>query len=122
MERDPRDRFDDLEELRFGDEPEVEPQPEPDERTTFDRARFDVFDFDLDSEPDLVFTPEPDTSSNPEPPTGPQTESIPEELVLDLSDFAPPDWITEDPISIDDDIPFELLTLDVFDDDEDDLG
>lgn len=122
MERDPRDRFEEFEELRFGEEPEGEPQPEPDEQTTFDRARFDVFDSDPEAESELVFTPESDTVPAPESPPHLETaEPIPDELPLDPAGLTPPDWLSSDLDPLDDDTPFELLTLDVFDEDEDDL-
>lgn len=120
MEYDPRDRFDGFEELRFRDDPEDEPQIEPDERTTFDRARFDVFDSDPDTEPDLVFTPEPD--DKPDPSSHLETESM-LQLPDDPGQSTQPDWLTEPPElePLDDTTPFELLTLDVFDEDEDEL-
>jgi hypothetical protein len=123
MENDPRDRFDDLQELRFRDEPKGEPQSEPDERTTFDPARFDVFDADLDTEPELVFTPEPDNVPAPESRFDFDNEP-PLEPVSDPAGAAPPDWLTAppEPDALDDNTPFELLILDVFDEGEDELG
>lgn len=122
MERDPRDRFDDLEELRFGDEPDGEPRPEPDEWTTFDRSRFDVFDSDPDIEPELVFTPEPGPLPDADH-TSALEAATSEDLIPDEIDLTPPDWWistpTPEPLE---DTPFELLSLDVFDEDDDDLG
>lgn len=121
MERDPRDRLEEFEELRFGEEPEGEPQPEPDEQTTFDRARFDVFDSDPEAESELVFTPEP--APAPDADHSPNLEAATsEELTPDEIDPTPPDWWTSipDPEPLED-IPFELLSLDVFDEEDDGL-